>query len=160
MQYHEDTYYKKKQQKQRHNELAASGFKCAHCRQWVVINKYMGTANRNHCNRCLWSKHVDVKKGDRRQECHGGMKPIGLTFKHEGYGRQGELMIIHECATCKHLSINRIAGDDDNRLLLDLFELSCRISNEQVRRLMRQSIDCLAEDDRREVLTQLFGTVR
>ena len=39
-------------------------------KRWVVINDYMGTKNRNHCNLCLWSKHVDEAKGDRRADCH------------------------------------------------------------------------------------------
>ena len=105
--------------KQVHREAQAGGFKCAHCKRWVVINPFIGTANRNHCSYCLWSKHVDVKKGDRKEACHGGMEPIGLTFKYEGYGRQGELMLIHQCAECSHLSINRIAADDSNEEILE-----------------------------------------
>ena len=140
-------------------EEQAGGFKCAHCKRWVVINPFIGTANRNHCNYCLWSKHVDVKKGDRREDCYGGMEPVGLTFKHEGFGRQGELMLIHQCAECHHLSINRIAADDGNEEVLLVFIRSCHIKGEIVRRLRRQNITWLVKDDEPEVRTQLFGKV-
>src|SRR3984885_5895723 len=104
--------------KQWHSEHKAGGFRCSHCKQFVVINDIMGTANRNHCNMCLWSKHVDETKGDRRSSCNGGMIPIGLTFKHEGYGRIGEMMLIHLCSSCQKISINRVARDDPEHKIL------------------------------------------
>ena len=155
--YHDDYLYEKKRKKEWNKEHAAGGFRCAHCRVWVTINDYIGTKNRNHCNYCLWSKHVDIKKGDRKESCHGGMRPAGLTFKQEGYGRQGELMLIHQCATCEKVSINRIAADDDNEAVMDLFRLSCRISGELARRLCHASINWLHPEDENEVYTQLFG---
>jgi hypothetical protein len=146
---------KKKEQewKKEHN---AGGFRCSHCKEWVIIDEYIGTANRNHCNVCLWSKHVDESKGDRRAECHAGMRPIGLTFKHEGSGRQGEIMLVHECARCGVVSINRIAGDDDNKKIVSVFNESAR--NEDLRReLKKQGITMLTVEDMAEVKTQLFG---
>ena len=143
--------------KKRRREEQAGGFRCAHCKRWVVINDYIGTTNRNHCDLCLWSKHVDIKKGDRKEKCHGGMRPIGLTFKQEGYSRQGELMLIHQCAVCEKLSINRIAADDDNEMVVKLFELSCRISGELAGYLRRASINWLREENEKEVHAQLFG---
>ncbi len=56
-------------------------FKCLNCGKIVSDSRFMGTENRNHCPFCLWSKHVDIKPGDRAQLCHGLMKPVGLTFK-------------------------------------------------------------------------------
>ncbi|MDX2775747.1 RNHCP domain-containing protein [Streptomyces caniscabiei] len=138
-------------------EEQAGGFKCAHCRRWVVINPFIGTANRNHCNYCLWSKHVDIKKGDRKEDCHGGMEPVGLTFKQEGFGRQGELMLIHQCAACRHFSINRIAADDSNEEVLVAFHFSCRIGGVLERQLRALGIAWLTEGDEFEVRTQLFG---
>jgi len=135
----------------------AGGFKCSHCKHWVVINEFIGTANRNHCNMCLWSKHVDIEKGDRKEDCHGGMKPVGLTFKHEGFGRQGELMLIHECAACERLSINRIAADDNEDRVLEVFDSSCQLANEVKSRLAREAIILLSQLDKPEVCTQLFG---
>lgn len=116
----------------------------------------MGTVNRNHCNICLWSKHVDENKGDRRAECHGGMRPIGLTFKHEGKGRQGEIMLIHECAQCAVVSINRIAGDDDNEKILSIYHDS-QDDLALMGNLEAQHIQPLASEDEEEVRTQLFG---
>ena len=146
----------KKKRQEWKKEHDAGGFKCAHCKRWVVINSYMGTVNRNHCNICLWSKHVDENKGDRKAECRGGMRPIGLTFKHEGVGRQGEIMLIHECAGCGVISINRIAADDDNEVLLSIYRES---HNDQRRQysLSAQSIRILALEDESEVNVQLFG---
>jgi hypothetical protein len=143
----------KRKEKEWKNEHAAGGFKCSHCKQWVIISPFIGTVNRNHCNICLWSKHVDDRKGDRRAVCGAGMRPIGLTFKQEGWGRQGEIMIIHECAGCAKVSINRIAADDTNEGIIGLFELSV----EMKARLDKEGIYVLQEVDRQEVQTQLFG---
>jgi hypothetical protein len=147
---------KKHREKEWKREHDAGGFKCSHCKQWVIINDYIGTANRNHCPLCLWSKHVDDRKGDREADCHGGMKPIALTFKHEGLARQGELMLVHECAECGKTSINRIARDDDNDGILDVFTMS-RSDDQLAMRLGGQGVYVLGECDEREVRVQLFG---
>ena len=138
-----------------YKEYAAGGFTCKHCRAWVAINRLIGTANRNHCNYCLWSRHVDEAKGDRHATCFGGMRPIGLTFKHEGYGKQGELMLIHACQGCGKLSINRVARDDDEATILEAYEYT--IDDVAMRRIQAQSIRVLGPDDRPEVMRQLFG---
>lgn len=137
-------------------EQQAGGFKCSHCHKWVAINAYIGTANRNHCNHCLWSKHVDIKKGDRKEDCRGGMKPIGLTFKHEGFGRQGELMLVHECASCSQLSINRVAADDIDYEILSVFDRSCELTSRGVSPFF-EDIVLLGPKDESEVRVQLFG---
>ncbi len=81
------------------------------------------------------------------------MRPVGLTFKHEGWGRQGEIMIIHECSLCAKISINRVASDDTNDGILALFEASLSLKNT----FTRDGIYVLQEEDRQEVETQLFG---
>lgn len=134
-----------------------SGFRCSHCKQFVVINSTIGTANRNHCNICLWSKHVDNKKGDRLSECYGGMAPIGLTFKHEGYGRTGEIMLIHLCSTCQKISINRIARDDLEYKVVEVFEQSASLDTDIRPRLLESDIYLLIEPDRQALSQQLFG---
>ena len=64
---------------------------------------------RNHCPRCLWSKHVDDKgPGDRASVCGGLMKPIALDQKQ----KKG-FVIIHKCKTCGKQIPNRAAVDDD-----------------------------------------------
>lgn len=132
------------------------GFICKHCHASVIVTPHIGTANRNHCNRCLWSRHVDKTKGDRQAACQAVMEPIGLTFKHEGVGKRGEIMLIHECESCQHISINRIARDDDERQILEVYEQSLTATSP------RSDLDSLSiykanETDRSEVMTQLFG---
>ncbi len=101
-------------------------FKCQNCNYLVKTVGYIGTRNRNHCPKCLYSKHVDEKvPGDRKSKCMGLMKPLGITFKKEkgdkyGNKKQGEIMIIHECEKCKKISKNRIAADDSNKKVLEL----------------------------------------
>jgi len=133
------------------------GFKCSHCRQWVVINEYMGTANRNHCNLCLWSKHVDVKKGDRLAECQGGMQPIGLTFRIEDAQTRGEIMLIHDCMGCEKVSINRLAADDGEALVMNIYTASYAMP-EPMREILRlQNIYVASESDDATIRRQLFG---
>lgn len=151
---HNTKTYKEKEWKREHD---AGGFRCSHCKIWVVINDYIGTSNRNHCNYCLWSKHVDEAKGDRKALCHNGMKPIALTFKHEGYGKQGEIMLVHECQgkSCEKISINRIARDDGNHEVLTIFEASKQLSKEQF--LAQTGIAILTHHDEVEIRKQLYG---
>lgn len=156
---------KQKKEKERRLKLEEEkrGFRCFHCGQWVSFSKFMGTAHRNHCSFCLWSKHVDFKKpGDRKSNCRATMKPIGLTFKHEGvdkYGklRQGELMLIHECTGCGKISINRIAADDNSKAILKVFGESQKLNLEKRNRLERDGIKILPRETKEKILTQLFG---
>lgn len=141
----------------KHYKNSAGGFRCSHCKHFVVINGSMGTANRNHCNWCLWSKHVDNSKGDRRSHCWGGMESIGLTFKHEGYGRIGEIMLIHLCSLCKKISINRIARDDPEYRLIEVFDESHCLDDGIKQQLDLQGIYLLNSSDSHELSVQLFG---
>lgn len=86
---------------------------CGHCRRTVGAAA-PGTENRNHCPYCLWSVHVDNRPGDRKAFCKGAMEPITVWV------RDGEWVIIHRCTTCGSLHANRIAGDDNEALLLSL----------------------------------------
>jgi hypothetical protein len=140
-----------------HNEHKAGGFKCSHCKQFVVINDIMGTANRNHCNWCLWSKHVDETKGDRRAVCNGGMQPVGLTFKHIDHGRIGEMMLIHLCSSCQKISINRVARDDPEYKILEIFNQSFSLNDDMKQRLDKAGIYLLTVADKPGLSMQLFG---
>ncbi|MCA9311903.1 MAG: RNHCP domain-containing protein [Phycisphaerales bacterium] len=91
-----------------------SGFTCIHCRQTIDQETY-GTRHRNHCPRCLWSRHVDDEPGDRRCPCRAPMSPVGVEVR-----RDGEWAIIHRCTGCSTLRTNRIAGDDAELALLQL----------------------------------------
>jgi RNHCP domain len=140
--------------KQEHDN---GGFTCMHCGAFVTIDDTMGTANRNHCSVCLWSKHVDEAKGDRKAICGGAMEPVGLTFKHEGSGRVGEVMLIHLCSICHKLSINRIAGDDPEGTIVDIYTRSISLADSTKQRLKNEDIYLLSEADAPELRTQLFG---
>ena len=99
-----------------------------------------GVNNRNHCPACLWSRHVDLQKaGDRRSACRSRMQPVGLTLKRtpKRYGEenQGELMLIHLCAGCGKLSINRAAADDNAAGIYSLFLRSQTMQEELGSRL-------------------------
>jgi hypothetical protein len=90
------------------------------------------------------------------------MKPIGLTFKKEGfdkYGqkRQGELMIIHQCQDCGGFSINRLAADDQTETVMQLFKQSQDLSSDIKESLQAQKIELLIEKDAAEIKNQLFG---
>lgn len=144
------------------SDKGSGGFECVNCGQWVPINDFIGTKNRNHCQLCLWSKHVDGDvAGDRSAGCHGKMKPVGLTFKQAGedkYGkpRQGELMIIHECTKCGKVSINRIAGDDKPDEILKLLD-SEELSDDKRSKLADSGIEILNSKDADRVRVALFG---
>lgn len=155
--YSEDFDYEKHRVQEWNREHKAGGFRCSHCKHFVVINDIMGTVNRNHCNACLWSKHVDETKGDRRAACSGGMEPIGLTFKHEGYGRIGEIMLIHLCSSCQKISINRIARDEPENQIFQIFERSRSLTSPIKQKLDSADIYLLTEIDKPELSAQLFG---
>jgi hypothetical protein len=89
-------------------------FRCAHCRLDVSTSA-LGTAHRNHCPSCLWSRHVDDSPGDRAADCGSTMEPIAITVRGEG-----EWVLIHRCLGCGVLHSNRTAGDDNPLLLVRL----------------------------------------
>jgi len=85
---------------------------CNNCGYEVPAAK--GTC-RNHCTKCLWSKHVDVNPGDRACECHGLMRPKSCETKG------GQIVrILHECVKCKKIQPNRVAEDDNRDIVLGL----------------------------------------
>jgi len=137
-------------------------FQCIHCNKQIPIHPYMGTSHRNHCPFCLWSKHVDEQKaGDRLSQCQEEMEPIGLTFKHEridkyGKQKQGELIIVHICTKCGKININRIAGDDDEKIILSLLNQT-DVSKEALASLKALKIDILGKQENSQVQKQLFG---
>lgn len=64
---------------------------------------------RNHCQKCLFSEHVDLEiPGDRASDCHGLMEPVGLDQS----GKKG-FIILHKCLQCGKECRN-LTADDDN----------------------------------------------
>ncbi len=133
-------------------------FLCKNCKKEVSTDGNIGTENRNHCPYCMYSIHLDLNTpGDRESKCEGLMVPIGLTYKEEGndkYGkkRQGEIMIVHKCSNCSKLSINRLAADDDPKVVMDIFENSLKQSH-----ITDTNITLLREKDREGIDRQLNG---
>ncbi|MBN2508640.1 MAG: RNHCP domain-containing protein [Spirochaetales bacterium] len=89
-------------------------FLCGHCGHGVSPLAY-GGSQRNHCPQCLYSRHVDIRPGDRRSACKGMMKPISIWIQDNG-----EWSVIHRCSKCGALKTNRIAADDNELLLFSL----------------------------------------
>lgn len=144
-------------------EYLDGGFYCQNCEFFIPINKEMSTKNRNHCPKCLYSKHVDNEaSGDRNAKCLCPMKPISLTLKKvnkDKYNKEkfGELMIVHECTGCQKLSINRIAADDTIESLKKLVQESLTLNDELIKKLEKNEINVISEENKQEVDTQLFG---
>ena len=67
-------------------------FKCEVCGEDVLP---LGYTCRDHCPKCLCSKHVDKEPGDRAEECRGVLRPIGL----ENNPKKGYI-IIYKCDKC------------------------------------------------------------
>lgn len=154
---------KTKKREEKIKKTKKQDFKCCHCFRQVSYSKTIGTAHRNHCPFCLWSKHVDFKKpGDRKSNCKSKMMPIGLTFKQEGidkYGRkkQGELMVVHQCFKCKKISINRIAGDDMSKTIFKVLKNFKKINPEEIKQIEENNIKLLRQENKQEIFKQLFG---
>jgi RNHCP domain len=72
-----------------------------------------GTAHRNHCPHCLWSRHLDDSPGDRAADCGASMEPIAVSVRGGG-----EWVLVHRCTACEELHLNRTAGDDNPLALL------------------------------------------
>lgn len=87
-------------------------FKCENCGK--IVHK-LGYTCRNHCPYCLYSKHLDINPGDRAEDCHGLLEPIGLdSNSKKGY------MIVFRCKKCGAIRRNKVADDDDMELIINL----------------------------------------
>lgn len=86
-------------------------FICENC--GLNVSKLSYTA-RDHCPYCLYSKHVDINPGDRLNECHGLLKPIGIEKYKNTY------KIIYKCCKCNQLHKNIMANDDDFDKIINL----------------------------------------
>ncbi|MEN8907767.1 MAG: RNHCP domain-containing protein [Clostridiales bacterium] len=87
------------------------GFECENCNKSCNPLKYTA---RNHCPFCLFSKHVDVNPGDRLENCHGMLIPIGIEKFKKTY------KIIYRCEKCKKIRKNIMAKDDNFELIIKL----------------------------------------
>ena len=86
-------------------------FICENCGKKVEKLNY---TCRDHCNHCLYAKHVDINPGDRLNECKGLLKPIGIEKYKDTY------KIIYKCEKCKSLHKNITAIDDNSNKIIEL----------------------------------------
>ena len=87
-------------------------FVCEHCGKKVEKLNY---TCRDHCPHCLYAKHVDINPGDRLEECHGLLEPIGI----ENNSKKG-YVIIYRCQKCGKIRKNIAAKDDNMNLIINL----------------------------------------
>jgi RNHCP domain len=101
-------------QRTRARRRTPGSFRCRNCRLDVSTDA-PGTAHRNHCPHCLWSRHVDDTPGDRAALalCGSTMEPIAITVRGGG-----EWVLVHRCLGCGELHLNRTAGDDNPLALM------------------------------------------
>ena len=92
-------------------QVIDEGFICEHCGRHVEALHYTA---RDHCPFCLYSKHVDIFPGDRKNTCKGLLKPIGIEKYRDTF------KIIYECETCKEHHKNIVAKDDDMSLIIKI----------------------------------------
>lgn len=81
-------------------------FTCANC--GFDVPALAGGGYRNHCPRCLCSLHVDVFPGDRANDCHGILRPVGAVPGKKGW------VIVSQCERCGEVRRNRAALDEPN----------------------------------------------
>lgn len=86
-------------------------FICDNCKKVVQKLVY---SSRDHCNYCLYSKHVDINPGDRMSLCRGNLVPIDIEKHKDTY------KIIYKCDKCSSIKKNIVAKDDDFEKILDL----------------------------------------
>ena len=86
-------------------------FICENCNK--KIEKLSYTA-RDHCIYCLYSKHVDIMPGDRKNNCNGLLKPVGVEKFKNTY------KIIYKCQKCRQYHKNIMANDDDFNKIIEL----------------------------------------
>ena len=87
-------------------------FICDNCGTKV---EKLGYTCRDHCPKCLHSKHVDVNPGDRSETCHGDLEPISIEISpKKGY------VIIYKCKKCGAIRKNKSADDDNMELIIQL----------------------------------------
>lgn len=89
-------------------------FTCGNCQHLQHGDGYT-----NHCSECLWSKHVDVRPGDRAADCSGLMTPITADV------RGTEYRVLQRCQLCDHERWNKVRDTDNFQVVLHLTSQAC-----------------------------------
>lgn len=90
-------------------------FTCEVCGKFVEKHS---TSSRDHCNHCLFGKHVDINPGDRLNPCQGILEPVGILIKSKSK------KIVYNCKSCNKQIFNIVAVDDND---VELLKLSSKI---------------------------------
>ena len=86
-------------------------FTCINCGK--KVNK-LGYTARDHCNYCLYSIHIDINPGDRKNNCLGLLTPIDIEKFKNTY------KIIYKCDKCGQIHKNIMAEDDDMDKIIEI----------------------------------------
>lgn len=86
-------------------------FVCENCNNIVEKLNYSA---RDHCNFCLFSKHLDINPGDRENNCQGLMEPIDIEKFKDSF------KIVYKCQKCNEIHKNIMAKDDNFDLIIKL----------------------------------------
>ncbi|GCF11407.1 RNHCP domain-containing protein [Dictyobacter arantiisoli] len=132
----------KMQRPRRQQRSTADVFKCNNCRRFIGPLPY-GGHHRNHCPFCLFSRHVDERKGDRLNECGSRMEPSGYFQRPNG-----EYVLVHRCLGCAFERFNRIAGDDNFDLLLTLPLVAPRTSQDVKQQRLQRALTASFEESK------------
>ena len=89
-------------------------FVCEYC--GLQVSPLNEGTYRDHCPECLYSKHVDVKPGDRLADCGGLMKPVKVEGTEKGY------RVLHRCIACAYEKINKVAPEDNIEALVAIIK--------------------------------------
>ena len=91
-------------------------FICLNCGKEV---EKLGYTSRDHCPHCLVSLHIDVKPGDRMNDCLGALIPYDIEYSgNKGY------VILYKCEKCGKLHRNKSANDDNFQTILKVMNKS------------------------------------
>lgn len=91
-----------------------SSFICLNCGKNVPPLVY---TSRDHCNQCLFSIHIDLNPGDRKNDCLGLLEPVAVeTNSKKGY------VIVYKCNKCGKLHKNKAAEDDNFDTILKIMK--------------------------------------
>lgn len=92
-------------------KMIDEAFICENCGNKTEKLNYTA---RDHCNICLYSKHVDIMPGDRQNTCKGLLKPVGIEKFKDTY------KIIYKCLKCNEIHKNIMANDDNFDKIIEL----------------------------------------
>ena len=92
--------------RQRTNPVSRDdAFTCMKCGLDVPPN---GRTPRDHCPRCLSSRHVDIVPGDRANPCQGRMDPHAIEINNRG------IVIVYRCTRCQESHRNKAVVDGEH----------------------------------------------